>query len=111
MPKRTIVPALLTMALAGAGPVLLAECGALAAECGAISASGRAANPLNYDPPKHYDMEALAKARAIAAGRAAVRASCPGSSSTWDRAGQRSLFCEGYAGGLACEATATPAHG
>jgi hypothetical protein len=73
------------------------------------TAVGRAANPANYDPPKHYNMEKLAKTRAIANWQAAVRTNCPEASTLWLRASDKKISCEGYAGGLGCEATATPA--
>jgi len=75
----------------------------------AISATGKAANPANYDPPKHYNMEKLAKDRAIAAWRALVANKCPHDSNLWWRARNRKVSCEGYAGGTGCEASATPA--
>ena len=75
----------------------------------ATTGSGRAANPANYDPPKHYNMEKLAKSRAIANWQEKVRAACSGASTAWLRARDKKIECDGYAGGLGCEATATPA--
>lgn len=77
--------------------------------CGSVSAQGRAANPANYDPPKHYDMESVAKARAVAAWRVTAARQCPASTAAWSRATGRSVDCEGYAGGLECTARGTPA--
>lgn len=80
-----------------------------AADCqSVISSEGRAANPMNYDPPKHYDMETLAKSRARAAWRQAVQSGCPGYSANLQKAKQRTDFCEGYAGGLSCTVNAVP---
>lgn len=78
------------------------------AECGVISGSGQAANPLNFDPPRRYDMVTLAKAHAVGAWKKEVRARCPGHSKSWTRARGNSITCEGYAGGMSCVATATP---
>ena len=80
-----------------------------AAGCDSVSAQGRAANPANYDPPRHYDMEELAKARAIAAWRVIAARECAVSRAAWSKATGRSVDCEGYAGGLECTARATPA--
>jgi len=77
--------------------------------CGSITATGRAANPANYEPPRHYDMNALARRRAIEAWRAKTAEACPRSSNIWWRARNRAIACEGYAGGLGCEATGVPA--
>lgn len=87
----------------------LALAGSAAAACGSVSAQGRAANPANYDPPKHYDMESLAKARAIAAWRVTAARQCPASSAAWSLATGRSIDCEGVAGGLECQAAGAPA--
>ena len=73
-----------------------------------LTASGRAAYPLNYDPPKHYNAEKLAKDRAIAKWRELVASKCPQSSNLWWRARDRKVDCEGYAGGTGCEATGIP---
>ncbi len=95
-----------------AGALLLSF--ALAGPAGAdacdqpVTGVGRAANPLNYDPPKHYNMEKLAKGRAIAKWRTAVALKCAARSSLWWRAGNKKIACEGYAGGLGCEVTGTP---
>lgn len=81
-----------------------------AAVCDApFSATAHAANPMNYDPPKSYDMEELAKSRAIASWTAQVRSACKGAASDWTKASGTSLACEGTAGGLDCTATGTPA--
>ncbi len=74
-----------------------------------ITASGRAANPLNYDPPKHYKAEKLAKDRAVAKWRELVAFKCPHDSNLWWRARGRKVDCEGYAGGIDCAASGTPA--
>ena len=75
----------------------------------ATTGVGRAGNPLNYDPPKHYNAEKLARSRAIANWQVSVRAACPQASTLWLRASDKKISCEGYAGGTGCEATATPA--
>lgn len=74
-----------------------------------VTATGRAANPMNYDPPKHYDAQKLATTRAIEAWSADVRARCGSRSPHWWRATGKSIECEGHAGGTGCTATATPA--
>lgn len=74
-----------------------------------ITGVGKAANPLNYDPPRHYDMLALAKRRAIANWHEEVEAKCPHASSYWFRARTKKVTCDGYAGGTGCEAFAIPA--
>ena len=74
-----------------------------------ITGVGRAANPLNYDPPKHYNMGELAKKRAIANWHEQVNAKCRHDSSLWFRARNKKIECDGYAGGIGCEATAIPA--
>ena len=91
------------LALTLAGPAFAASCSA------GVTGSGRAANPLNYDPPKHYNAGVLAKSRAIADWRIAVAAKCPRASTHWWRATGKKLECDGYAGGTGCEATAVPA--
>lgn len=84
--------------------------GASAAGCEApVSAEGRAANPMNFDPPQHYDMEATAKARARAAWRQAVKLRCPGYQANWPLAHRAADICEGYAGGISCTVSAVPA--
>jgi hypothetical protein len=75
-----------------------------------ISAMAKAANPMNYDPPKHYDAESLAKSRAISAWRSKVESLCPHHSSHWWRAHDKKVSCEGYAGGIGCDVSAIPAH-
>jgi len=97
--------------------LIAVTCGGLAARpagagmtCGAsFTASGKAANPLNYDPPRHYNPEKLARDRAIAAWRAKVSQICPQVSNFWWRARDRKISCEGYAGGIGCEVSGTPA--
>ena len=59
---------------------------ALAACDGEVSALGRAANPMNYDPPQRYDMEAKARAQAISAWGAVVRSGCVGYADAWPQA-------------------------
>jgi hypothetical protein len=78
------------------------------AECGTIGGSGRAADPMNFDPPRRYDMVTAAKVHAVGAWKKEVRARCPGSSTSWEKARRKNIACEGYAGGTACTATATP---
>ncbi|MFA5948653.1 MAG: hypothetical protein WC807_00050 [Hyphomicrobium sp.] len=105
MSRSILTPAMIALltACCAAGPLQAAGCKT------GVSALGSAANPMNYDPPKRYNMEALAKTRAIAAWRAEVRKSCPGHLSYWWAASKRSVICEGHAGGLSCEVTAVPA--
>lgn len=74
-----------------------------------VKAYARAANPLNYDPPKHYNPERLAKDRAIARWRDEVASKCPRASNLWWRARDRKVECEGYAGGIGCDVSAIPA--
>src|SRR5437879_5740963 len=92
---------------------LLGVGGAAAAQTGqcsnAIVASARAPNGLNYDPPRHYDTEKLAQKRAVAAWQRTVAAACPRYSTSWSRAQEKTFNCEGYAGGISCEASARPA--
>lgn len=102
--SRTLVSLAFAMcSLALAGPAAAEGCRV------ATTGVGRAANPLNYDPPKHYNMEKLAKSRAIANWQSAVKAACPEASTLWFRALGKKISCDGYAGGTGCEATATPA--
>lgn len=98
------------LVLGAAACVLLAtSCAAIAGACdGGVTGQGRAANPMNYDPPRHYDMEKTARRRAIAAWRAEVGRRCPKASTAWWRARDRKIECDGYAGGLGCAATAVP---
>ena len=91
------------LALTLTGPAFAASCSA------GVTGSGQAANPLNYDPPKHYNVEKLAKQRAIAAWHEAVEAKCQHVSSHWWRARNKKIECDNHAGGLGCEATAIPA--
>lgn len=74
-----------------------------------ISAAGRMANGLNFDPPRRYDTERVARSRAIAAWRQRVALRCPGHSTFWWRAHDKRVDCEGYAGGVACQVRAAPA--
>jgi len=74
-----------------------------------ISASARATNGLNLVPPQTYDTQELARSRAIAAWQGTVAARCPRRSSPWRRAKGRKVDCDGYAGGISCEVSATPA--
>src|SRR5438046_1043273 len=74
-----------------------------------IAAAGRMANGLNFDPPRHYATERLARRRAIEAWRQKVDWRCPGHSTFWWRAHDKRVDCEGYAGGVACEVKAVPA--
>ena len=67
-----------------------------------VAAVGRMANGLNFDPPRHYDTERLARSRAITAWRQKVALRCPGRSTFWWRAYDKRVDCEGYAGGVAC---------
>ena len=76
---------------------------------GPIVASARAPNGLNFDPPKQYDTEKLARRRAITSWRREVAKRCPHSSTLWWRAHGKKIDCEGYAGGVECEARAHPA--
>lgn len=81
-----------------------------AADCASgVSGSGRAAHARNFDPPKSYDTETLARTRAIAAWTSAVSRACPAFAPSWQLASRQDVFCEGYAGGLECEANAAPA--
>ena len=73
-----------------------------------ITASGRMSNGMAYDPPRHYDAEKLARKKAIHAWHEQVEATCPHHSSRWWRASHKSIACDGYAGGIGCEATAIP---
>ena len=98
-----------------AGTVVL---GTLASVHGAVAApikcddrvtgAGEAKNGANYDPPRTYNTEALAKKRAVENWSAAVKASCPGYSHLWHAATHKHFSCEGTAGGLGCEAIAHP---
>jgi hypothetical protein len=74
-----------------------------------VVGSGRIANGLNFDPPRHYDTQAVARQRAIAAWRDKVGVRCPHHSTFWWRAHGKSVDCEGYAGGIECEVRAVPA--
>jgi hypothetical protein len=74
-----------------------------------VAAVGRMANGLNFDPPRHYDAERLARSRAIAAWQQKVALRCPGRSTFWWRAYDKRIDCEGYAGGVACQVRAAPA--
>jgi hypothetical protein len=76
---------------------------------GGIAALGRMANGLNFDPPRRYDTERVARSRAIAAWRLRVATRCPAYSTFWWRAHDKRVECEGYAGGVACEVRAAPA--
>lgn len=91
------------LAIALAGPAAAGPCS------DGITGAGKAANPMNYDPPKHYNMNALARKRAIADWHEKVELKCPHESSLWLRARNKKIACDGYAGGLGCEATAVPA--
>ena len=102
----------LTLALA-AGTILAlapAPSDARPAMCkGPVTGSATAKRGDLFDPPRHYDVEAVARQRAIEAWRKAVAEACPGASTDWQRAGSRKVVCEGVMGGLGCEATAMPA--
>ena len=74
-----------------------------------IAAAGRMANGLNFDPPRRYDTERVARSRAIAAWRQRVALRRPGHSTFWWRAHDKRVDCEGYAGGVACRVRAAPA--
>ena len=92
--------------IAAAAPSALAD----AAVCTTgIATYGRMANGLNYDPPRHYNAEKLARNKAIAAWRADVTAQCPHHSNLWWRAANKSIECDGYAGGTGCDLKAVPA--
>lgn len=83
--------------------------GTEAAECsGGVTAHARAANPQNFDPPKSYDAETLATARAKNTWSATVAHACPGFSTKWWLSRGRSVQCEGTAGGVSCEVKAVP---
>ena len=109
MPKLSRTAALAVLVAAVGLAAGLAPASAESACEQSITASGRAANPQNYDPPKHYNPETLAKDRAIAKWRELVAAKCPHDSNFWWRARDRKVTCEGYAGGISCEASGTPA--
>lgn len=74
-----------------------------------IVVSARAPNGLNLDPPQRYDTQKLARSRAIAGWQRNVATRCPHSSPLWRRARDRKVDCEGYAGGIGCDASARPA--
>ena len=74
-----------------------------------LHATGRMANGLNFDPPRHYDTLRQARSRAIAAWRQKVATRCPRHSTFWWRAYAKSVDCEGYAGGVSCQVAARPA--
>jgi hypothetical protein len=95
--------ALLAVAASGPAPAHSYSCH------GGIAAAGRMANGLNFDPPRLYDTERVARSRAIAVWRQKVAARCPGRSTFWWRAHDKRVDCEGYAGGVACEVRAVPA--
>jgi hypothetical protein len=86
----------------------LGVCSAAAKDAcpGPIVASARAPNGLNLDPPQHCDTEKLARSRAITSWRREVAKRCPQSSTLWWRARAKKIDCEGYAGGIECEARA-----
>jgi hypothetical protein len=88
----------------------LGVCSAAAKDAcpGPIVASARAPNGLNLDPPQHYDTEKLARSRAITGWRREVAKRCPQSSTLWWRARDKKIDCEGYAGGIECQARAQP---
>lgn len=89
--------------------LLASASSAEAADCSrGVTARGRAANPQNYDPPKSYDAETLATARAKHAWSATVANACPGFSTKWWLSRSRNVLCEGTAGGVACEIKAVP---
>lgn len=73
-----------------------------------ITGVGRAPHGTNFDPPRKYDTEALARKRAMDAWADRVRAECPGRAAGWSGARNAKLECEGYAGGIMCEASAAP---
>lgn len=91
----------------------VAACGAASAHSYAcrsgIAAASRMANGLNFDPPRRYDIERVARSRAIAAWRLKVAVRCPRRSTFWWRAYDKRVDCEGYAGGIACQVRAVPA--
>ena len=73
-----------------------------------ITGMGRMSNGMAYDPPRHYDAEKLARKKAIRDWHEKVEAMCPHHSAWWWRAHNKSISCDGYAGGTGCEATAIP---
>ena len=75
---------------------------------GTVTGTGRMAHGHNYDPPRKYDAQALAKKKALADWSAKVKSGCPGYSHLWFRASQKRIACDAYAGGIGCEATAHP---
>lgn len=90
-PSSPLIAGVTVSALAAAAPA--------AADCvdgAGIVGHGRAANPLNYDPPRHYDMVARARAAAVAAWVARIEESCRHAIPDWRRATSRRLDCEGY---------------
>jgi hypothetical protein len=80
-----------------------------AACLGPLVADARMPNGRNFDPPRHYDTEAHARARAISAWQARARATCGRRFGYWPLAQRKSISCEGYAGGIGCTARAVPA--
>ena len=74
-----------------------------------IATYGRMANGANFDPPRTYNAEKRARDKAIAAWRADVAAQCPHHSNLWWRAKNKSVSCDGYAGGTGCDLKGTPA--
>ncbi len=95
------------IALAAAALLALAS-SAFAACPATVTGQGRAQHGHNYDPPRKYDTEALARTRAISSWADRVRAECPGRAADWGAARNAKLACEGYAGGIMCEASAAP---
>src|SRR5262249_51693455 len=92
--------------------VLVAAHGAASAQSvhcdGVVTASARAPNGANFDPPRHYDTEKLARSRAVTAWQKVVAARCLRHSPSWGRAHDKKMECDGYAGGIGCQASARP---
>ncbi len=87
----------------------LAEAAPAYGQCdGVITGTGRASHGQNFDPPRKYNTERMARERAIANWSAKVRSSCPRSSARWLIASRKRVSCDGVAGGIGCEATAHP---
>jgi len=105
------MPWMKTLAMIGLAVAIVTQpAAANPAQCTVVvTATGRAGNPQNYEPPRHYDAEKLASARAIQAWQAKAAHQCPHYSNLWTRARNRKLDCEGHAGGISCQASATPA--
>ena len=101
--------AILTGALILAASTAICQAAPAYGKCdGTVTGLGKAPHGANFDPPRKYNTEALAKTRAIADWSAKVKAGCPRSSTSWYRATNKKVSCDGYAGGIGCEATAHP---